>query len=57
MRVEVPYVYNKLICIQGVAIWEKDKVAVIFISPSSQLLQLQLFHTVATYVHGYTSLR
>ena len=29
--------------IQGVAIWEKDMVAVIFISPSSQPLQLQLY--------------
>ena len=46
------YIYNKLMCIQGVAIWGKDKVAVIFISPSSQLLHCNYIHTVATYVHG-----
>ena len=41
--------------IQGVAIWEMDMVAVIFISPSTQLLQLQLnsyssMHQLAKYV-------
>ena len=53
LHLEAPLVRMRFGFIQAVAIWEKDMVAVIFISPIVlSPCNCNYIHTVATHVHG-----